>query len=368
MTRRRIRVAVLYGGRSTEHEISLLSARNVIEQLDRERYEVVPIAVDREGAWHAQDLDRLLAAPGPALPIATTTAPLSPAPRPTDAPLAAAAEGGIDVVFPVMHGPLCEDGALQGLLELSDLPYVGAGVLGSAVCMDKDVSKRLVASAGVAHTAYVSVRRGRWHRDPASVREAVCGELGFPVFVKPANLGSSIGITRVDDGSQLVQAIDFAFEYDTKVLVEQAVDAREIELAVLEAVEPDADPEVSLPGEVVAAESFYSFERKYVDDDGAELHIPADLEPGQRAEAQAIARRVFAALECEGMARVDLFLERESGRFLFNEANTIPGFTAISQYPKLWEASGLPYPDLLARLVDLALERHAERRQLRRIR
>jgi D-alanine-D-alanine ligase len=368
MSRKRIRVAVLYGGRSTEHEVSLLSARNVIEQLDRARYEVVPVAIDRDGAWHAQDLERLLASPGPALPVTASDAPLSLAPRPTDAPLAAAAEGGIDVVFPVMHGPLCEDGSLQGLLELADLPYVGAGVLGSAVCMDKDVSKRLVASAGVAHTAYVSVRRGRWHRDPAAVRGTVADELGFPVFVKPATLGSSIGITRVDDDSQLVQAVDFAFEYDTKVLVEQAVDAREIELAVLQSVDADAAPEVSVPGEVVAAESFYSFERKYVDDDGAVLHIPADLEPGQRAEAQAIAARVFAALECEGMARVDLFLERATGRFLFNEANTIPGFTAISQYPKLWEATGLPYPALLTRLIDLALVRHAARRQLRRIR
>ena len=365
---KRIRVAVIYGGRSSEHEISLQSARSVIDHLARKRFEVLPIAIDRDGTWYAQDLKRIDSGESPALPVdASTDSTVALEPRPGESPLSApGAAGPVDVVFPVMPGPLCEDGSIQGLLELAAVPYVGAGVLGSAVCMDKDVAKRLARSAGIESAPYVSMRLSRWLNDPDGVRAQVADDLDYPVFVKPANQGSSIGIHRVTAAAELEAAIEDALRYDTKVLIEQAVDAREIELAVLGAADPSAPPEVSLPGEIVATEAFYSFERKYIEEDGAELHVPADLTPEQQKEAQRIAAQIFLELECDGMARIDLFLDRQSGRLLFNEANTIPGFTAISMYPKLWEASGLPYGALLTRLIELALARAERRSALKR--
>ena len=265
-----------------------------------------------------------------------------------------------------MHGPLCEDGSLQGLLDLADVPYVGAGVLGSAVCMDKDVAKRLARSVGVETTPYLAVRREQWLSSADEVKAQVTTQLGYPAFVKPANMGSSIGITRVDDGPSLDRSIAEAFRYDTKVLVERAVDAREIELAVLGSLDPLGPPRVSLAGEIVAGDAFYSFERKYLQQDGAQLHVPARLDRQQQQRAAKIAAQVFVALECEGMARIDLFLDRQSGEFLFNEVNTIPGFTPISMYPKLWEASGLAYAELLSQLIDLALARAQIRSSLKR--
>lgn len=363
---RRIRVAVVYGGRSSEHDVSRESARSVLEQLDRERFDVVPIAIDREGRWHPQDADRLLAATGKALPIDAGTPEVRLAARPSSTILEGEGAPSVDVVFPVLHGPLCEDGSIQGLFDLADVAYVGSGVLGSAVCMDKDVAKRLVMAAGLETVPYKVVRGARYARDPASVHEAVAHELGYPVFVKPANLGSSVGIHRVATAAELDAALTDALRYDDKTLIERAVDAREIELSVLESLDPAAPPEVSLPGEIVAQGGFYDYAHKYELEDGADLLIPAPLDAEEARRAREAAALAFEALECQGMVRIDLFLERGSGRLLFNEANTIPGFTQISMYPKLWEASGLPYRELLTRLIELALARQRRRSDLYR--
>lgn len=364
----RIRVALVYGGRSSEHEVSQHSAKSVLDNLDPERFEVVPIAVDRNGVWHAQDLNLLRASATPMLPVDAAGSGLSLAASPDRPLLSGQGSAPIDVVFPVMHGPLCEDGSMQGLLELADVPYVGAGVLGSAIGMDKDVAKRLARAAGLATTDYLCVRAGQWPAQQRALRERVNRELGYPVFVKPASLGSSVGVTKVAREADLDAAMTSALSYDTKVLIERAVDGREIELAVLASLDPGQPPDVSVAGEIVAHDAFYSYERKYIDPTGAELLIPAPLTPAQLSSAQDVARLAFVALECEGMARVDLFLERGTDRILFNEVNTIPGFTRISMYPKLWEYSGLPYPELLARLIELALQRHGRRAQLKRAR
>jgi D-alanine-D-alanine ligase len=362
----RIRVAVLYGGKSSEHEVSLESAKCVLDNLDLERFEVLPIAIDRDGTWHAQDLAQLRATTDRALPLDSSGSQVTLAGRPQGAVLQGLQSRAIDVVFPVMHGTLCEDGAIQGLLELADVAYVGAGVLGSAIAMDKDVAKRLVLAAGIGSAEYVCVRAPQWPLHAAEIAERVANELGYPVFVKPANLGSSVGVAKVAGPHELERAIGAALVYDTKVLIERAVDAREIELAVLESIDQTAPPDVSVPGEIIPKGGFYSYERKYLDPEGAALQIPAVLSASQIADAQRIAREVFCVLECEGMARIDLFLERNTGRLLFSEANTIPGFTTISMYPKLWEHSGLPYPALLSRLIDLALRRHKRRAALKR--
>jgi D-alanine-D-alanine ligase len=365
---KRIRVAVLYGGRSSEHDVSRESAKCVLDNLDGNRFEVIPIAIDKQGRWHAQDLRQLRASAAKALPVDAAGDDVALAPQPHGAALEAVGDAGIDVVLPIMHGPLCEDGSIQGLLELADVAYVGSGVLGSAMCMDKDVAKRLVRAAGIDVVDYLCVRAGQWPSHAAELHEQVAAELGSPVFVKPANLGSSVGVTKVTAGDTraLDAAVERALQYDTKVLIERGIDAREIELAVLSALDPAAEPEVSVAGEIVPRGDFYDYERKYLDPQGAELHIPAAISKRQTAQAQRIARQAFVALECEGMARIDLFLERRSGRLLFSEANTIPGFTTISMYPKLWEASGLSYGELLARLIELARLRHQRRRALNR--
>ena len=272
----------------------------------------------------------------------------------------------VDVVFPVLHGPLCEDGSIQGLFELAQVAYVGSGVLGSAICMDKDVAKRLVSAAGIDTAEYVCVRAGQWPALAAALEARVRDELGYPVFVKPANLGSSVGVTRVQEPAGLSAAVAYALQYDEKVIVERAVDAREIELAVLSSLDEGAPPDVSVAGEIVPKGGFYDYESKYLDPDGAALHVPAQLTPEQSAEAQRIAQQAFTLLECDGMARIDLFLDRKRQKLLFNEVNTIPGFTTISMYPKLWEASGIPYRQLLARLIDLAVKRGARRKRLER--
>lgn len=348
----RIRVAVVYGGRSSEHEVSLESAKCVLENLDPARFEVLPIAIDKQGAWHAQDLKTLQASKAKALPVDASGASVALAPHPN--------REGIDVVFPVMHGPLCEDGSIQGLFELAEVAYVGSGVLGSAVCMDKDVAKRLVRERGLPTVEYVSIRRAEWLAKPDAIRAAVM-RIGYPAFVKPSSLGSSVGVARVSSTAELDAALDQAFRYDGKALVERAVNAREIELAVLSPLDPTQPPEVSLPGEIIPKGGFYSYEHKYLDPEGAALAVPAKLSAEQAARAVHIAREAFIALECDGMARIDLFLDRDSNELLFNEANTIPGFTTISMYPKLWEASGLSYRDLLTRLIELALNRHRAR-------
>jgi D-alanine-D-alanine ligase len=360
----KLRVALLYGGRSTEHEISLRSAASIYSQLDRTRYEITPIYVDQRGAFHRQPL-ALPGGPLTALP-ASTDPPVQPLAAREGKLLAADGDNGFDVVFPIMHGPLCEDGSIQGLLELADLPYVGSRVLGSALGMDKDVAKRLVRAEGIPVVPYITLRAPEYAAAQAETQARIARELGYPAFVKPATLGSSVGVSRAANPTELASALDTAFRYDEKVLVEKAVNAREIEYAVLAGAEPNQGPEVSVPGEIRPREAFYSFERKYLDESGADLLVPAPLDAAHAAQGRDAARRIFLALECEGMARVDFLLDRDNDIFYFNEVNTIPGFTDISMYPKLWEASGLGYGKLLDRLVRDAMQRHARRSQLLR--
>lgn len=367
---KKLRVAVLYGGRSGEHEVSLQSAASVINYLDRDRFEIVPVAIDQQGRWLLNDISLLEGKKS--LPV-FKDAPkvvLPPNPAETDGGSALIRLGesgearGIDVVFPVMHGPLCEDGTIQGLLELADLPYVGCGVLASAIAMDKDMAKRVARDAGIPIVPYVALQHEVWKKEKQQLAKSIAEQLGYPVFVKPANMGSSVGVHKVKKPSGLDAALEDAFNYDRKVVVEAAVNAREIEVSVLENLEAGADPLVSIPGEIDPAHEFYSYEAKYLDEKGAALIIPAKLDPEETKRAQDIGRKVFTALECEGMARVDLFLDRTSGEFFFNELNTIPGFTSISMYPKLWEASGIGYPELLSKLVDLAISRHEKKKTL----
>lgn len=363
----KLRVALVYGGRSTEHEISLESATSVLRHLDSSRYDIVPVYVDHDGAFHRQQL--LPAQQGAPLALPTSTNILPEALFVREGRLLAA-DGGTDeltdVVFPVMHGPLCEDGSMQGLLELADVPYVGSRVLGAAICMDKDVAKRLVRAEGIPVVPYVCLRGPDYEQRSLEWLTRIERELGYPVFVKPATLGSSVGVSKATQRAELTDAITLALRYDDKLLVEKAVRAREIEFAVLAARHLSAPPEVSVAGEIAAREDFYSFERKYLDAQGAELTIPAAIDEATLARGQAAARQIFLALECEGMARVDFFLDKDSGELYFNEVNTIPGFTAISMYPKLWAASGVDYAELLNRLVENAVTRHARRTQLRR--
>jgi D-alanine-D-alanine ligase len=364
---KRLRVAVLYGGRSGEHGVSLQSAASVINHLDRDRFEIVPVAIDKQGRWHLNDVS--LIEGKKSLPV-FKDAPrvvLPPNSADTSALVGLGGSGeakAIDVVFPVVHGPLCEDGTIQGLLELADVPYVGCGVLASAVAMDKEIAKRLARDAGLPIVPYILLRHERWKKQKRESAEQIQKALGYPVFVKPANLGSSVGVHKVKQAGGLNAALENAFDYDTKVLVEVAVDAREIEVSVLENPDLGADPLVSVPGEIDPTHEFYSYEAKYLDEKGARLMIPAKLEAEQTKRVQDIARKVFRAIEGEGMARVDLLLDRTSGEFFFNEMNTIPGFTSISMYPKLWEASGIPYTELLSRLVDLAISRHKRKKAL----
>ena len=367
---KKLRVAVLYGGRSGEHEVSLQSAASVINNLDRERFEIVPVAIDKQGRWRLNDLSLLEGKKS--LPV-FKDAPkvvLPPNIAETDRGSALISLGksgetkSIDVVFPVVHGPLCEDGTIQGLLELADVPYVGCGVLASAVAMDKEMAKRVARDAGVPIVPYLSLKRDQWKKERDRSAERIRGELGYPVFVKPANLGSSVGVHKVMEAAGLNAALEDAFRYDVKSLVETAIDAREIELAVLENPDPGGESLVSVPGEINPLHDFYSYEAKYLDENGAELIIPAKLDARQVDEVQQIARRAFSAVEGEGMARVDLLMDRGSGKFYFNELNTIPGFTSISMYPKLWEASGISYRKLLSRLIDLAVARHQRKRAL----
>jgi len=353
MTQAKIRVGVLFGGQSAEHEISILSARNIVAALDRSRFEPVLIGIDKQGRWLRQDEQRLIASARDPREVRIEAGP----PAPIDD---AAAQ--VDVIFPVLHGTLGEDGAMQGLLEVAGIPYVGAGVLGSAVGMDKDVMKRLLRDAQIPITDFVTVRRERFDADVAGTCARVA-KLGFPLFTKPANAGSSVGIRKVKSAAELEDALRFAFRYDVKVVAEQGVTAREIELAVL----GGSPATVSVPGEIVVehADGFYSYDAKYLDEKGARLELPAKLADDQVRRAQAMALHAFEVLDCDGLARVDLFLTSD-GRLLVNEINTLPGFTAISMYPKLWALSGVSQTDLITRLIHLGLERARERTAIRR--
>jgi len=357
------RVAVVFGGRSAEHEISCISARSVMDALDPERFEVVPIGITRDGRW------RILPGP-PALPAESGRMPevgagdgdpvaLAPADGATHELVGeGGSRGRIDVVFPVLHGPFGEDGAFQGFLELAGVPYVGAGVLGSAVGMDKVVQKAVWTAAGLPVVPAEGVREAEWRDDPDAVLARALA-LGFPLFVKPSALGSSVGITRADDPAALPGSLEEAFRYGRRVVMERAVDhPREIECAVLGNDEPVA----SVPGEIVPRDHpFYDYDAKYLDEDGAELRIPAPLDAATTATVQRLAVAAFRALDLAGMARVDFFIDA-GGDVWLNEINTIPGFTSISMYPKLWAASGVPYPELIAQLLDLAEERFAAER------
>jgi len=354
---KRLRVGVIFGGRSGEHEVSLASAASVIRALDPEKYEAVPIGITKDGRWlvgtGAQKLlpevlksgERVLLPPDP------TSAALVPIVPSAEHPAVS-----VDVVFPVLHGTFGEDGTVQGLLELAGLPYVGAGVLASAVGMDKDVQKRLFAEAKLPIVPFIAVHRSEWERDRVKVIRLVKKKFRFPVFVKPATLGSSVGMTRVKSPHELSAALDLAAEYALKILVERCVTAREIEVSVL----GNDDVRASIPGEILPHREFYDYRAKYLEQ-GTQLLIPAPLTKKQVATFQDFAVRAFRAIEGTGMARCDFFLEKKTGKLFVNELNTIPGFTSISMYPKMWEASGLPYPQLIDRLIELAFELHREK-------
>jgi D-alanine-D-alanine ligase len=353
--KKRLRVGVLFGGRSGEHEVSLASAASVIRGMDLDKYEPVPIGITKDGHWLiGEGASKML----PDVLKSGRRVMLSA--DPTEAALVPMDRGAgaqrFDVIFPVMHGTFGEDGTIQGMLELSGLPFVGAGVLGSAIGMDKDVAKRLCQDARIPVVPWTTVHRWQWEKEPEAVSASVEEKFEYPVFVKPATLGSSVGMTKVHNSQELGPALDFAAEYGLKILVEKSVTAREIEVAVL----GNHDPQASIPGEIVPHREFYDYTAKYLED-GTQLLIPADLKPAQVKKIQTLAVDAFRKLELSGMARVDFFLEKKGGKLYLNEVNTIPGFTSISMYPKLWEASGIPFRELVDKLIELAFEMHREK-------
>jgi D-alanine-D-alanine ligase len=389
----KLRVGILFGGRSGEHEVSLLSAASVLNAIDQEKYEVVPIGITKDGRWltaeHAENLlqGKLVLEPRNLRagdPETTTSAavlargesvvvPPEPVhrhsglvPFQTDAAMMRRASDraiNVDVIFPVLHGTFGEDGTIQGLLELADLPYVGAGVLGSAAGMDKDIMKSLFIAAGIPIVKHVTILRGAWEKDPKKVQKLVESKLTYPVFVKPANLGSSVGISKAHNRRELGPAIEEAAKFDRKIVLEQGVGgkkekAREIECAVLGNDEPAA----SVPGEIVPGKEFYDYTAKYVDE-GSQLIIPAKLTKAETKKVQELAVAAFQAVDCSGLARVDFLMDPKTGKIFLNEINTMPGFTAISMYPKLWGASGLAYADLIDRLIQLGIERHEDKKR-----
>jgi len=387
---KKLRVGVLFGGRSGEHEVSLLSAASVLNAIDKEKFEVVPIGISKTGRWvTAAHAERLLAGrhhEGRHLragdPEATSSAailakgedilvPPVPAqsaltPLQSQLPAAESPEAvQVDVIFPVLHGTFGEDGTIQGLLELADVAYVGAGVLGSAAGMDKDVMKRLFRDAGLPIVKHITVLRSEWESQPKKIRAQVEKSLRYPVFAKPANLGSSVGISKVHDRSELDSAINTAAAFDRKIIIEQGVGsakqkAREIEVSVL----GNDQPKASIAGEIVPSAEFYDYRAKYLDE-GSRLIIPAKLTKKKMRELQELAVAAFRAVECAGLARVDFLMDPRTEKIYVNEINTLPGFTAISMYPKLWAASGLEYKNLITRLIELALERHQDKKKNR---
>jgi D-alanine-D-alanine ligase len=370
---KKLRVGVIYGGRSGEHEVSLASAASVFQNLDPARYDAVAIRIEKDGRWTLPpEPPKVMKAADVikgALPAAAAARETHPMAFPggdtllTIDPSAREAVSGVklDVVFPVLHGPYGEDGTVQGLLELANVPYVGAGVLASAVGMDKAAMKLVFAAKGLPICDYEVVLKRDWQRDEHAVLQQIVTRLGFPVFVKPANLGSSVGISKAKHAAELRTAIALAAQFDRKIVIEAAVPkAREIEVAVL----GNDDPEASVPGEIIPSGEFYDYEAKYVSDDSRTV-IPAAIDEARAAEVRALAIAAFKAIDGAGMARVDFLLAGDSQVLYLNEVNTIPGFTTISMYAKMWDASGLPYAQLIDRLIALAIERHAEKQQLR---
>lgn len=362
----KIRVGVIFGGRSGEHEVSLASARSVMSAIDKEKYEIVPIGITKEGCWIASD-DPLKALEAGDVGASQPAALLGDPSRrglmrleDTERAVEVTRLAELDVVFPILHGPYGEDGTVQGLLELAGIPYVGAGVLGSALGLDKAVFKDVMRAYGLPIADYLLVRRKEWEADPEGVMERVEVMLSYPVFTKPANLGSSVGISKCHDREGLARGLSEAARYDRKLLVETAIPAaREIEVSVL----GNDDPIASVPGEVIPSREFYSYQAKYIDDDdkASKLLIPAPIPPEMTDRVRNLAVRAYQAIDCAGMARADLLLSGETGKLYINELNTIPGFTKISMYPKLWEASGISYPELIDRLIELALERYQDK-------
>ena len=390
---KKLRVGILFGGRSGEHEVSLLSAASVLQAIDKNKYEVVPIGITKDGRWlTADDAENLLQgklileprqlrAGDPettqsAAVLARGEAVVVPpepvrrqrglVPFQTDVALTRRASDraiNVDVIFPVLHGTFGEDGTIQGLLELADIAYVGAGVLGSAAGMDKDIMKSLFLAAGLPIVKHVSILRSAWQKEPEKVENFVASKLKYPVFVKPANLGSSVGISKAHNRTELGPAIEEAAKFDRKIVIEQGVGgkknkAREIECSVLGNDEPAA----SVPGEIVPVKEFYDYNAKYLDE-GSELIIPAKLTKAETKKVQQLAVQSFKAVDCSGLARVDFLMDPATRKIYLNEINTMPGFTAISMYPKLWAASGLEYSDLIDRLIQFGLERHAEKKK-----
>ena len=360
--KRKLTVALLFGGKSAEHEISLISARNVLAAMDKNKYQVVAIGIDKQGRWHFDEGARLLRGKTPSQVTfrdGKHNAAVLPGENATQVvrPSSASANGfgRIDVVFPILHGPFGEDGTVQGLLKLANLPFVGAGVLGSAVGMDKDVMKRLLRDAKIPIGKFLAFQR----TDKISFAK-VRKSLGLPLFVKPANLGSSVGISKVSRPGEFASAVREAFRYDNKIIIEEFVKGREIECSVLGNDRPIA----SVPGEIIVNREFYSYDAKYVDSGGSRLEIPAKLPKKVERNVRRIALQAYKTLGCEGMGRVDFFVQA-NGRVLVNEINTIPGFTKISMYPKMWQASGISYPKLIDRLIQLALQRHQAEKRLR---
>lgn len=357
------RVGIVFGGKSAEHEVSLQSAKNILEAIDRTKYEVTLLGIDKQGEWHLNDASGfLLNAENPAM-IALNRSGENVALVPGSASQQLISRqqaqplSQLDVIFPIVHGTLGEDGSLQGLLRMANLPFVGSDVLGSAVSMDKDFTKRLLRDAGLKVAPWLSITQAQRASLDA---QALVTRFGLPLFVKPANQGSSVGVSKVDKLADLEAALDLAFTFDRKVLIEQGIKGREIECAVLGNDEPEASP----CGEVVVHDAFYSYDTKYISESGAEVVVPAAIDAQASEAIRAVAIKAFKALECFGMARVDVFLT-ENGEIIVNEVNTLPGFTNISMYPKLWQAAGLSYSALITRLIELAQQRHQQNRQLK---
>lgn len=347
----RIRIAIIFGGRSGEHEISIISALSVYRALNKKKYDATLIGIDKKGRWQLPPLNRvLLYEKNPrALKLSKEKKLLNPNPLTHHMPF--------DVVIPILHGPFGEDGTVQGMLELANIPYVGSGVLGSAIGMDKEITKRLLAEAGIPIVPFITLYRHEFRAHPQKILSKAAAAFGFPFFVKPANLGSSVGIHKVKRPADLQHAIRDAFRFDSKILIEKAIACRELECAVL----GNENPQASVVGEIVPNHEFYNYEAKYLDKNGAQLLIPAPIQQRVAQKVQELAVKTFKALQLSGMARIDFFMDRKSGKLYANEANTIPGFTSISMYPKLWKASGIPYVKLIDKLIALALEKHKEK-------
>jgi D-alanine-D-alanine ligase len=362
-----LNVGILYGGRSDEHDVSRCSAASVVSAIDRNRYNVTAIGIDRDGKWYVQDEPLIIddADFGRKLDLKKNgTWYINHFEDEQKLKLYDTENGrkvSVDIVFPVMHGTYCEDGTLQGLLELSMVPYVGADITGSVIGMDKDVAKRLLRDSGISVVPWVNLNRSVWETSRDEIILEAEKELGYPMFVKPAASGSSVGIKKASSSDQLTEAVEYAFSYDLRVLIEKAIDAREIECAVL----GNSTPSASVLGEIIPRHEFYSYEAKYIDDDGAELVIPADVEESLSEVIRSEAVKAYTVLNCIGMARVDFFLERRSKEIYLNEINTLPGFTSISMYPKLWDFSGIGYSDLISKLIEFGLERHRELLEVR---